>query len=41
MIIKPLIGKTKLAGTQVVDAAHIIGLIGSKVSNVDGVQADR
>jgi type I restriction enzyme, R subunit len=37
-IIKPLVGKTKLAGTQVIDAAHILGLIGSKVSNVDGVQ---
>ncbi|GKX31348.1 DEAD/DEAH box helicase [Vallitalea longa] len=37
-IIKPLVGKTKLAGTQVIDAAHIIGLIGSKVSNVDGIQ---
>lgn len=37
-IIKPLVGKTKLAGTQVIDAAHILGLIGSKVSNVGGVQ---
>lgn len=37
-IVKPLIGKTKLAGTQVIDAAHILELIGSKVSNVDGVQ---
>lgn len=37
-IIKPLVGKTKLAGTQVIDAAHILGLIGSKVSNVDGKQ---
>lgn len=37
-IIKPLIGKTKLAGTQVIDAANILALIGSKVSNVDGVQ---
>ena len=37
-IIKPLIGKTKLAGTQVIDAAHILGLIGSKVSNIGGVQ---
>ncbi|QUH31150.1 type I restriction endonuclease subunit R [Vallitalea guaymasensis] len=37
-IIKPLVGKTKLAGTQVIDAAHLIGLIGSKVSNVDGIQ---
>ncbi|GEP64132.1 DEAD/DEAH box helicase [Clostridium beijerinckii] len=38
IIIKPLVGKTKLAGTQVIDAAHILGLIGSKVSNVDGIQ---
>ncbi|WP_195509951.1 type I restriction endonuclease subunit R [Clostridium tyrobutyricum] len=37
-IIKPLIGKTKLAGTQVIDAAHIIELIGSKVSNAGGMQ---
>lgn len=37
--IKPLIGKTKLAGTQVIDAAHILELIGLKVSNVDGFQA--
>lgn len=37
-IIKPLVGKTKLAGTQVIDAAHILGLIGSKVSNIDGIQ---
>ncbi|MGG7153127.1 type I restriction endonuclease subunit R [Clostridium neonatale] len=37
-IIRPLVGKTKLAGTQVIDAAHILGLIGSKVSNVDGIQ---
>ena len=38
IIIKPLVGKTKLAGTQVIDAAHILELIGSKVSNVDGIQ---
>ncbi|OOM05697.1 type I restriction endonuclease subunit R [Clostridium saccharobutylicum] len=37
-IIKPLVGKTKLAGTQVIDAAHILGLIGSKVNNVGGIQ---
>ena len=35
---KPLVGKTRLAGTQVVDAAHILKLIGSKVSSTDGVQ---
>lgn len=35
----PLVGKTKLAGTQVIDAAHILKLIGSKVSSVGGVQA--
>lgn len=33
-----LAGKTKLAGTQVIDAAHILKLIGSKVSSVDGIQ---
>lgn len=38
-IITPLVGKTKLAGTQVIDAAHILGLIGSKVSNVNGIQS--
>lgn len=37
-VIKPLVGRTKLAGTQVVDAAHIISLIGSKVSNTGGLQ---
>lgn len=37
-IVPTLIGKTKLAGTQVIDAAHILSLIGSKVSHVDGVQ---
>jgi type I restriction enzyme R subunit len=36
--ITPLVGKTKLAGTQVINAAHILGLIGSKVSTVDGIQ---
>jgi len=35
---RPLVGKTKLAGTQVIDAAHILKLIGSKVSSVGGVQ---
>lgn len=38
ILINPLVGKTKLAGTQVIDAAHILGLIGSKVSNDNGVQ---
>ncbi len=37
-IVKPLVGKTKLAGTQVIDAAHILDLIGSKVSTVGDVQ---
>lgn len=37
-IVRPLIGKTKLAGTQVIDSASILGLIGAKVSNVGGVQ---
>lgn len=36
--VKPLVGKTKLAGTQVIDAAHILSLIGSKVGSADGVQ---
>jgi len=38
MNIRTLVGKTKLAGTQVIDAAHILGLIGSKVDSVDGIQ---
>ena len=37
-IVRPLIGKTRLAGTQVIDAAHILELIGSKVCNVGGMQ---
>ncbi len=37
-IIKPLVGKTKLAGTQVIDAAHILSLIGSKVASSGGIQ---
>lgn len=39
VVIRTLVGRTKLAGTQVIDANHIIGLIGSKVSNVNGVQS--
>ncbi|MDD4689728.1 MAG: HsdR family type I site-specific deoxyribonuclease [Eubacteriales bacterium] len=35
---RPLVGKTKLAGTQVIDAAHILKIIGSKVSSIGGVQ---
>ena len=38
VVIRSLVGRTKLSGTQVVDANHIIGLIGAKVSNVNGVQ---
>lgn len=38
IIIKPLVGKTKLAGTQVIDAAHILNLIGSKVGSTNGIQ---
>ncbi|SEP01226.1 HsdR family type I site-specific deoxyribonuclease [Paenibacillus sp. OV219] len=36
--INPLVGKTKLAGTQVIDANHILKLIGSKVTSPNGVQ---
>ncbi|NEW09398.1 HsdR family type I site-specific deoxyribonuclease [Paenibacillus sp. SYP-B3998] len=36
--INPLVGKTKLAGTQVIDANHILRLIGSKVTSPNGVQ---
>jgi type I restriction enzyme R subunit len=38
LVIRPLVGRTKLAGTQVIDANHILKLIGSKVSNINGVQ---
>lgn len=34
----PLVGKTKLSGTQVIDANHILSLIGSKVKTDKGVQ---
>lgn len=36
--VTPLVGKTKLSGTQVIDANHILSLIGSKVKNEKGVQ---
>jgi len=38
VVIRSLVGRTKLAGTQVIDANHILELIGSKVSNINGVQ---
>lgn len=34
----PLAGKTKLAGTQVIDASHILNLIGSKATSSNGKQ---
>ncbi len=36
--INVLVGKTKLAGTQVIDAAHILSLIDSKITTSNGVQ---
>lgn len=36
--INTLAGKTKLAGTQVIDANHILSLIGSKITSPNGVQ---
>lgn len=39
IVIRSLVGRTKLAGTQVIDANHIMGLIGSKVRNVNGIQS--
>lgn len=33
-----LVGKTKLAGTQVIDASHILNLIGSKTTSTNGKQ---
>lgn len=35
---QPLVGKTKLAGTQVIDAAHILKIIGDQVTSEDGIQ---
>lgn len=37
-LINTLVGKTKLAGTQIIDANHILSLIGSKVTSPNGVQ---
>ena len=34
--IRPLVGKTKLQGTQVIDASYILKLIGEKVVSSDG-----
>jgi type I restriction enzyme R subunit len=34
----PLVGKTKLSGTQVIDASHILSLIGSKIKTDKGIQ---
>ncbi|QSX23899.1 type I restriction endonuclease subunit R, EcoR124 family [Priestia megaterium] len=36
--INTLVGKTKLAGTQVIDANHILSLVGSKITSSNGVQ---
>lgn len=36
--VQPLVGRAKLSGTQVIDADHILGLIGDRVSSKDGVQ---
>ena len=36
--INPLVGKTKLSGTQVIDANHILKLIGSQVKYEKGIQ---
>lgn len=36
--ILPLAGKTKLAGTQVIDANHILQLIGEKITSPYGIQ---
>lgn len=33
-----LVGKTKLAGSQIIDANHILNLIGSKATTANGVQ---
>ena len=36
--VQPLVGRAKLSGTQVIDADHILGLIGDRVSHQDGIQ---
>lgn len=36
--IQNLVGKTRLASTQVIDAQHILSLIGSKVTSTNGIQ---
>ncbi|WP_430885228.1 type I restriction endonuclease subunit R [Fusibacter sp. JL216-2] len=36
--IRTLVGRTKLSGTQVIDANHILTLIGSEVRNENGIQ---
>src|SRR5690606_17407759 len=33
-----LAGKTKLAGSQIIDANHILNLIGSKATSTNGIQ---
>src|SRR5699024_5840261 len=33
--VQPLVGRAKLSGTQVIDADHILGLIGDLVSSKD------
>jgi type I restriction enzyme R subunit len=38
IIIRPLAGKTKLVKTQVIDAAHILNLIDTKIQIQDGIQ---
>ena len=38
VIVNPLVGKTKLSGTQIIDADHILKLIGSKVKTENGIQ---
>lgn len=37
-VIRQLQGKTKLTNTQVIDAAHILSLIGARVGSTDGIQ---
>lgn len=34
----PLVGRTKLSGTQVIDANHILSLIGSRLKTEKGIQ---
>lgn len=37
-VVPALVGRTKLAGSQIIDANHILSLIGSKTTSTNGIQ---